>query len=237
MAVTVEPVLLADSIGKHFGGRKVLASAFLWAHAGRITGLLGRNGAGKSTLLQIAAGVVAPDHGVVRFRGAAYVRPSLPALARRGLFFLPADQPLLSNALTLEQHLDLVARAFPEADAEWAVEVTRAAPILSARVRVLSGGERRRAELALALCRSPRCLLLDEPFRGLAPLDAEHVGEIVRGVARRGCAVVLTGHEVTFVMGLVDEVIWVHGGTTRHLGAPAAARANATFRAEFLGRA
>lgn len=232
----VEPILLADSIGKRFGGRKVLASAFLWAHAGRVTGLLGRNGAGKSTLLQIAAGVIAPDHGVVRFGGEGYPRARLSVLARRGLFFLPADQPLLSDALTLEQHLHLVRRAFPEADVEWAVEVTRAAPILSARTRVLSGGERRRAELALALCRSPRCLLLDEPFRGLAPLDADHVGQVVRGIASRGCAVVLTGHEVAFVMSVVDEVIWVNGGTTRHLGAPAAAQADATFRAEFLGR-
>ncbi|HEU4454022.1 MAG TPA: ATP-binding cassette domain-containing protein [Longimicrobium sp.] len=237
MAAPVEPVLLADSIGKGFGGRKVLRSAFLWARAGRVTGLLGRNGEGKSTLLQIAAGLMAAEHGTVRFRGRVHTRPSLPALARRGLFFLPADRPLLSPTLTLEKHFRLFGAAFPEADAAWAVEAAGVAPFLSARPAELSGGERRRAELAVALCRNPACLLLDEPFRGLAPLDAERIGRIVREVAGRGCAVVLTGHELPFVMGTVDEVIWLHGGATRLLGTPAEAKANHEFRAYFLGRA
>jgi lipopolysaccharide export system ATP-binding protein len=237
VAAAVDPVLLADSIGKAYGGRKVLHAAFLWARAGRVTGLLGRNGEGKSTLLQIAAGLVAADHGIVRFRGATYPRPHLPALARRGLFFLPADRPLLSPSLTLEQHLRMIAAAFPEADAAWAVEATGVAPLLSGRPAELSGGEKRRAEMAVALCRSPACLLLDEPFRGLAPLDAERIARIVRDVAGRGCAVALTGHELAYVMGTVDEVIWLHGGATRLLGTPAEAEADHRFRADFLGRA
>ncbi len=237
VAAPVEPVLLADSIGKGYGGRKVLRSAFLWARAGRVTGLVGRNGEGKSTLLKIAAGLVAAEHGTVRFRGRVHARPSLPALARRGLFFLPVGQRLLSPSLTIEQHLRLVGAAFPEADAAWAVESTGAAPLLRARPAELSGGERRRAELAVALSRRPACLLLDEPFLGLAPLDAERIGRVVREAAGRGCAVVLTGHELAFVMGTVDEVIWLHGGTTRLMGAPAEAGADRTFRAEFLGRA
>jgi ABC-type multidrug transport system ATPase subunit len=173
----------------------------------------------------------------VRFRGRTYTRPSLPALARRGLFFLPADRPLLSPSHTLEQHFRMIVAAFPEADAAWAVESTGVAPFLSSRPAELSGGERRRAELAVALCRNPACLLLDEPFRGLAPLDAERIVRIVRGVAGRGCAVVLTGHELAFVMSAVDEVIWLHGGATRLVGSPAEARADHRFRADFLGPA
>lgn len=237
VAAPVDPVLLADSIGKGYGGRKVLRSAFLWAREGRVTGLLGRNGEGKSTLLQVAAGVVAADHGTVRFRGTTYPRPRLSTLARRGLLFLPADRPLLSPSLTLEQHFRMIAAAFPEADAAWAVEATGVTPLLSGRPAELSGGEKRRAELAVALCRNPACLLLDEPFRGLSPLDAERIVRIVRDVASRGCAVVLTGHELAFVMSTVDEVIWLHGGTTRLVGSPAEARADHRFRADFLGRA
>lgn len=106
-----QPLFSADSIGKSFGGRTVLKAASVWAWEGRITGLLGRNGCGKSTLLRIGAGVVPADHGVVHLAGRAYPRPRLPALAARGLFYLP-DRDSFSTRLTVREQIRAVEWRF-----------------------------------------------------------------------------------------------------------------------------
>jgi ABC-type multidrug transport system ATPase subunit len=231
----VTGLLAADSIGKSYGERKILSSAFLWAKAGAITALLGRNGAGKSTLLKIAAGWITPDYGTVRFLGVTYTRPSLDQLACQGLFLLPADHSLFSPAFTLRQHLRAVIATFGGSGPQEVAEQLGIAALLDRFPHTFSGGERRRAELAVALLRAPVCLLADEPFRGIAPKDAEVVMSALRHLAEQGCGVALTGHELTFVLHVADEVIWVHSGTTRLLGSSAEAEENWHFRREFLG--
>jgi ABC-type multidrug transport system ATPase subunit len=103
------PVLCADSVGKAFGGRRVLTAATLRVDAGAVVALVGRNGAGKSTLLKIAAGYERADYGTVHFAGCAYAAPRLSTLARRGLFFLP-DRDILSTTFTLRAQLEAAAR-------------------------------------------------------------------------------------------------------------------------------
>lgn len=228
-------LLTADSIGKSYGERKILSSAFLWAQPGSITALLGRNGAGKSTLLKIAAGWIAPDYGTVRFRGVTYTRPRLHELAAQGLFLLPVDHSLFSPSFTLRQHLQAVNATFGGSEPHEVTERLGIAALLDQFPYTFSGGERRRAELAVALQRAPMCLLVDEPFRGIAPKDAEAVMAAFRHLAGQGCGIVLTGHELTFVLHVADEVIWVHSGTTRLLGSSAEAAENWHFRREFLG--
>lgn len=230
------PVLLADTIGKAFGGRDVLRSACLRADAGRTVALVGRNGAGKSTLLKIAAGWVAADRGVVRFLGEASERPRTHDLAARGLFLFSSDIPFFSTAFTLRQHLEAVGRRFGRGDYTAAVEELGIAHALDRRPQTFSGGERRRAEVAVALHRAPACLLADEPFRGIDPKDRETIVAALRRLAGEGTAVVLTGQETDVVLDAADEVVWCESGTTTHLGAPAAARANWRFGREFLGR-
>jgi ABC-type multidrug transport system ATPase subunit len=231
----VTGLLTADSIGKSFGERKILSSAFLWAKPGSITGLLGRNGAGKSTLLKIAAGWMAPDYGTVRFREVIYTRPRLYELAAQGLFLLPVDHSLFSPSFTLRQHLQAVSATFGGSEPREITERLGIAALLDHFPYTFSGGERRRAELAVALLRAPVCLLADEPFRGIAPKDAEVVMAAFRHLAGQGCGIVLTGHELTFVLHVADEVIWVNSGTTTLLGSGAEAEADWRFRREFLG--
>ena len=230
----MEPILIADSIGKCYGDRKVLASAYLRAVPGRITGLLGRNGTGKSTLLKIAAGVIAPDHGIVRFRGHSYPRPHLYRLAAEGLLFLPVDRLLLSPSFTVGAQLQAVARQFGIERYSGAVEQLRLASHLDSNPLDLSGGERHRAQFALALVRRPACLLVDEPFRELAPLDVELILSCLRELASEGCAIVLTGHELGFVLDAVDQVVWVTSGTTRLFDSVQAAQESWEFRRDFL---
>lgn len=253
------PLLAAESIGKSFGGRRVLTSAALRAYPGEVTLVVGRNGAGKSTLLQIAAGWLAPDHGAIRFDDVVHTRPRLHRLARAGLFFLP-DREIFAPDLIVRRQLELItswiaqaAGSAPRAPGAPAaggpveapaldllddvVAELHLSPCLDRLPHTLSGGERRRAELALALARRPRCLITDEPLRGIDPRDAELFIDVLRRLARGGCAVVVSGHEVTSLLAAADQVVWVTAGTSYQLGTPVEAAANEWFRREYLARA
>jgi ABC-type multidrug transport system ATPase subunit len=229
----VKPLLVAESIGKAFGDRKILASARLEARPGVVTLVAGRNGAGKSTLLKIVAGQLAPDYGTIRFGEHLFTKPSLPQLARQGLFFLP-DREILSPSFTLREQLTIFSRRFQGRAVEDVAESLRIAKLLDRAPGAFSGGELRRAELALALVRAPRCLMADEPLRGIDPKDSDLLLECLRALARDGCAVIISGHEVKTLLGASDEVVWVTSGTSYFLGAPDDALQNERFRREYL---
>ena len=229
----VKPMLVADSIGKQFGGRAVLTAASLRAEPGCVTALVGRNGIGKSTLMKIAAGWLRPDHGTVHFRGRAYDHAKLYRLAEEGLFYLP-DRALLSPTFSVREHLDSVTRRWGREDTLEVVRFTELEAHLEQRPPTLSPGELRRAELAVALLRSPACLLADEPYRDLAPYDREKLTAILRRLAGAGCAVVITGHEVATLWEVSDRIVWCTDGTTYDLGSPAAAAEDWRFRQGYL---
>lgn len=229
-----QPLFAADSIGKSFGSRTILKAASVWARPGNITVLFGRNGCGKSTLLKIGAGRLRPDHGVVLFDGRAYLRPRLPELASRGLFYLP-DRDLLSRRLTVGEQIRAVEWRFGGSRTAEVLERLGIGHLLNHTPVQLSGGERRRAEIAAAWIRAPRCLLADEPFAGIDPADAEVVAEAFRGMAREGCALVITGHEVRQLLDTADDIVWMAAGTTHGMGTPEEAVRHEQFRREYLG--
>lgn len=230
------PLLVADCVGKSFKGRRVLSAGSLRAVAGELRVLLGRNGAGKSTLMKIAAGWIEPDTGTVHFDGAARLRTRLPQLAEQGLFYLP-DHDLFSTAFSVRTQLDMFRQQFGGGDIDEAAHAVGLVGKLDRRPSALSGGELRRAELAAILVRRPRCLLADEPFRGIAPKDAEDMTRVLRGLAASGMAVVVTGHEVPTLLAAADHVTWCTAGTTLELGPPATAVLHGAFRREYLGNA
>lgn len=225
-------VLVADCIGKRYSNRWVLHSATLRATRGELRALLGRNGAGKSTLLRVAAGVIQPDAGTVRFNGLARERVRMPQLAREGLCFVP-DRELLSNAFTVREQL-LFAGHDPSRVASTAGRL-EIAPLLDARPFELSSGERRRAEVAFAMMRQPTCLLVDEPLRNISPIDADALLQVFKDLAHNGCAVVVTGHEVPALLAHVDHVTWCTAGTTYEMGPPFMARTDDRFVRDYLG--
>jgi ABC-type multidrug transport system ATPase subunit len=228
------PVLVADCVAKSFRGRRVLSAGSVRAVPGQVRALFGRNGAGKSTLLAIAVGWIAPDSGTVFLDGAALDRARLPDLARRGVCYWP-DAGLLSSAFGVGRQLEFFARQFPGGDPAEAAARMRVGELLARRPSALSGGERRRADLAAVLVRRPRCLVADEPYRGVAPLDAELLTAAFRGLAAAGCAVVVTGHDAPTLLAAADHVTWCASGTTYELGTPAEAAAHDRFRREYLG--
>ena len=212
----------------------MLKSASLWAEAGKVTTLMGRNGSGKTTLMRIAAGVLRSDQGVVAFGDEPVQRPSLAALARRGLMFVP-QTGLLSAPFRVSDHFRALGAVHAGARADDAIERAAVGPLLDQYAWSLSTGERARVSLALALARRPRVLLADEPLVGIAPADQEKLGMLLRGLATAGAAVVTSGHDTQPLMAISDCVIWSVAGTTHYLGSPARALAHDQFRREYLG--
>jgi ABC-type multidrug transport system ATPase subunit len=227
-------LLRADGIGKSFGRNDVLKSASVWGEEGRVSVLLGCNGSGKTTLMRIACGRLRADYGMVRFGDYGRERPRLAELARLGLMYVPQDQ-LLDNGYSVAQHLAFVVHRFGSFRLEEAIDRLRLSELLDLRPWQLSGGERMRASLALAVVRGPRCLVVDEPLVGLAPLDSELLVRTLRAIADGGCAVVTSGHSARELLGLSDSVIWCVAGTTHHLGSPEQAIAHTQFVREYLG--
>jgi ABC-type multidrug transport system ATPase subunit len=229
----MKPILAAESIGKSFGRRVVLTAAGLWATPGRITAVLGRNGCGKTTLLRIACGVLRPDYGVVIFEEQRLLHPKLWQLARRGLFFLP-ERSLLHWGMSCACHYDAISHHYPDARVDEAVDLLRLNDLMDRKPSQLSGGEKRRMEVGLALARRPTCLLADEPFLGIMPTDGDLLQLAFRELADAGVAVVVTGHEVRSLLDMADDVVWHTAGTTHVLGSPTAAREHDQFRREYL---
>lgn len=236
-------VLVVDSVGRSFGDRAVLKAASFRVHAGEILCLMGRNGEGKTTLLRVAAGLLGPDHGFVRFGGKVHLRPRLHRLARRGLLYLSQDAPLPAT-LSIRHALRAMARMgdsesstgeSTEARLEIEAEALALMPLLDRNARSLSGGERSRAAAAAALLRQPVCVLFDEPLAGSSPKDRELLSVALSRLAAQGCAVVVTGHDVDDLLALAHRVVWVASGTTLDLGPPDTARRHDLFRRHYLG--
>ena len=229
-----EYALRAEGIGKSFGRVQALKAASLWGEAGKVTTLLGRNGAGKTTLMKIAAGVLRPDYGVVSLVGDARENHSLARLARLGLMYVPQEQ-LISPAYRVRDHLRSLATTFGSAGIEGAISEMRIESLLDQRVASLSGGERMRVSLALALARAPKVLIVDEPLIRLSPHNQEDLANSLRTLADRGAAVITSGHDARVLLSISDVILWCVAGTTHHIGTPTEALAHSQFRREYLG--
>ena len=229
------PLLEADGLGKSFGAKQVLTAASFGAWPGRVTALMGRNGSGKTTMLRLAVGRVPSDWGRVIYEGEFLRRPRLHRMAARGLMYC-AQESAVTPRFSVEDHFRAYVQVYGgEASLPGVVERLRLGELLRRRPNDVSGGERQRVSLGLALLRSPRCLLSDEPFAGVAPKDRPMVADALRELRGRGTAVVVTGHDVEDLLAVADEVIWVVGGTTHWLGSPEEACRHHQFRRGYLG--
>ena len=229
-----EYALHAERIEKSFGKLQVLKNASLWCESGKVTTLLGRNGVGKTTLMKIAAGVLPADYGVVSVFGEAWEKPRLARLARLGLMYVPQEQ-LLSPRYSVRGHIEALAATFGTAGVDEAIAEMQLEDLLDQRVASLSGGERMRVSLALALARAPKVLLVDEPLVRLSPYHQEALANALRALATKGTAVITSGHEARILLGISDVILWCVDGTTHDLGTPADALAHDRFRHDYLG--
>lgn len=202
-----EPLLAADSIDFAVKDRMILRSAYVDAVPGKITALVGRSGSGKTTMFWVLVGLRPPLGGQVRWAGERVERPRLADLARRGLAFGP-DRPFLNPRLSTTDHLRMIDEEPSVAESyEWFGRPTG----------TLSGGEQRLSELAVLLACKPKVLVLDEPFRGLAPAVRDSIAGTLRRAATAGVAVLYADHDVEQVKNTADRLYSMESGMTRRV--------------------
>ena len=236
------PVLSATGLIKTYGGRAVVRGVSLEMAGGEIVGLLGPNGAGKTTTFSIVVGLVRPDAGEVRLSGRDLTDLPMYRRARAGISYLP-QEPSVFRKMTVEENLCAILETLDLTHAE---QQERADELLADfglealrthKAYTLSGGERRRVEIARSLVVSPHFLLLDEPFAGIDPIAVLEIQAIARRLASSGIGVLVTDHNVRETLSIVDRAYIIHGGEILRAGTPLALSADAVVKKIYLGEA
>ncbi len=235
------PDIRADGLVKHYGARTVVDGVSLHASCGEIVGLLGPNGAGKTTTFYMVVGLVRPNDGTVTFRGQDITRMPVYRRARLGLGYL-AQEPSTFRKLTVEENVLAILETMDLTKAERRERAEELLASLSLtkvarqRAYTLSGGERRKLEIARALVRSPAILMLDEPFSGVDPLAVHDIQEIVRGLRDRGLGIIVTDHNVRETLSIVDRAYLVYDGQILREGSSDFLVQDETARRLYLGQ-
>jgi len=242
LTINERPVLSAEGLVKAYGGRTVVKGVSLEVRAGEIVGLLGPNGAGKTTIFSIVVGLVEPDAGLVRLGERDVTELPMYRRARAGISYLP-QEPSVFRKMTVEENLLAILETLDvsrqarrnrveELLAEFGLETVRAH-----RAYTLSGGERRRVEIARSLVASPHFLLLDEPFAGIDPIAVLEIQAIARRLASSGIGVLVTDHNVRETLSIVDRAYIINGGEILRAGTPLALSSDAVVKRIYLGEA
>jgi lipopolysaccharide export system ATP-binding protein len=230
-----------EALVKVFGQRPVVNGVDLFVDAGEVVGLLGRNGAGKTTTFYMIVGLVPVTRGRVFINGADATRLRMHRRARLGVGYLP-QEPSVFRQLTVEQNILAivetlaVARRDRPARVRHHLEELGLTHLARQKAYTLSGGERRRLEIARALVTSPRFLLMDEPFSGVDPISVAEVQKIVRQLKERGIGVLITDHNVRETLNIVDRGYIIHEGRVIAEGPRDYLTNNAQAREFYLGK-
>ncbi|MCS6878377.1 MAG: LPS export ABC transporter ATP-binding protein [Geminicoccaceae bacterium] len=227
-------------IAKSYGGRPVLDRVSLFVAPGEAVGLLGPNGAGKTTCFYILTGLVAPDSGRVLLDGADVTELPIYRRARLGVGYLPQESSIF-RGLTVEENLLAVLelhepdRARRRARLEQLLVEFGLARLRRSSALALSGGERRRTEIARAVAADPRYMLLDEPLAGIDPINVGEIRQLVAKLKERGIGVLITDHNVRDTLAIVDRAYILHEGRVLREGTPAEIVADPSVRRVYLG--
>lgn len=236
-------MLTAQGLRKRYKQREVVGDFGLTLDAGEVVGLLGPNGAGKTTCFYMIVGLVAADAGRIELDGHDITGEPMYQRAKRGVGYLP-QEPSVFRKLSVADNIRLVLELREDLDAAGAekelvslldeLQIAHVADQLGAS---LSGGERRRCEIARALAARPRLMLLDEPFAGVDPISVGEIQRIVKHLKNRGIGVLITDHNVRETLGICDRAYILNEGTVLAQGAPEALLANPDVRRVYLGDA
>jgi lipopolysaccharide export system ATP-binding protein len=237
---TTQEGLRAEGLVKSFGTRRVVSGVSVAIRPGEVVGLLGPNGAGKTTIFYMILGLVRPDSGRV-FLGEEEIT-WLPVYqrARRGIGFLP-QEPSVFRRLTVRENLMAVLETLPLSEVERIKKLgdllheLNIAHLANAPAYTLSGGERRRTEIARALATSPGFILLDEPFAGIDPIAVYDIQTMLIHLRSRGIGLLVTDHNVRETLQIVDRAYIVHHGEVLLSGTAAELAADQKAREIYLG--
>ena len=234
-------MLSVRGLCKRYKARTVVEDVSFEVKSGEVVGLLGPNGAGKTTCFYMIVGLVPTDTGQIALDGEDITALPMHERARRGIGYLPQEASVfrklsvsdnLMAVLELRADLNPASRRLELQSLLEELQVTHVAGQLGAS---LSGGERRRVEIARALAANPRLILLDEPFAGVDPISVGEIQKIVRHLKQRGIGVLITDHNVRETLGICDRAYILNAGTVLAQGSPEAVLANPDVRRVYLG--
>ncbi len=233
-------VLRAEALMKRYKKRTVVSDVSLTVESGEVVGLLGPNGAGKTTCFYMILGLVPIDQGSVRLDGEDVTHLPIYRRSRLGLSYLPQEASIfrrLNVAQNIQAVLELQGLEEEEIEArlenlldDLHIGHLRTSPAMS-----LSGGERRRVEIARSLATNPRFILLDEPFAGVDPIAVLDIQQIIRFLKERGIGVLITDHNVRETLGICDHAYIINQGTVLAFGKPEEIIYNEAVRKVYLG--
>lgn len=233
-------VLSANNLSKFYRDRHAVADVSIEIHRGEIVGLMGPSGAGKTTIFSMITGIEPPNSGEILLDGINITPMPMFERARRGISYL-TQEPSIFRGLTVEQNV-LLALETLSLDAakrrsllDAVLQKYELEQLRKVSAGKLSGGERRRAEIARALASDPSFVLLDEPFAGIDPIALKGLRALVREISGRGIGVLITDHNVRETLGLVDRAYIIDGGRVLKQGTPESIVADPLVRQAYLG--
>ena len=233
--------LSANHLSKTYGARQVVNDLSLQISSGEVVGLLGPNGAGKTTAFYMIVGLIGTDGGTIRLDDRDLTPLGIDQRARLGLGYLPQEASVFrrlstaDNIMAILELLPKADRAERERRREELLNQLHIAHVRDTLGMSLSGGERRRVEIARALAAEPRFILLDEPFAGVDPLAVADIQHIIRDLAARGIGVLITDHNVRETLGVCTRAYIVNRGTVIASGTGEQVLANPQVREVYLG--
>ena len=232
--------LYVQGIGKSFGPRTVVNDVSLSLKRGEVAGLLGPNGAGKTTCFYMITGLVAADYGRIYLDGHDITPQPMYQRARMGVGYLPQEASVF-RGLTVEDNIRAVVELHEDnptlirEETERLLGELRIEHIAKSPATALSGGERRRCEIARALASKPAFMLLDEPFAGIDPLAISDIRDVVAYLKSQGIGILITDHNVRETLDIIDRAAIIYGGEVLFEGSPDEIKANPDVRRVYLG--
>jgi len=232
--------LVVNNLGKQFDKRPVVRSVSITIQRGEVIGLLGANGAGKTTCFYMITGLIQPDYGTITLDGQDLTNLPMYRRARIGIGYLPQEASIF-RGLTVENNilaiLEMVEKSKERREAileallaEFSISHLRRTPSMA-----LSGGERRRVEIARTLASRPHFILLDEPLAGIDPIAVSDIRDLIAHLKDRGIGVLITDHNVRDTLGIIDRAYIIHDGMVLLEGSPADIVGNEDVRRVYLG--
>ena len=232
--------LVVENIGKSFRGRPVVKGVSLHLARGEVAGLLGPNGAGKTTCFYMITGLIPVDYGEIYLDGLDITQQPMFQRARMGLGYLPQETSIFRGMSVAENVMAVVElreadRTKAKAKVTELLEELRIDHLRNSQARSLSGGERRRVEIARALASDPAFILLDEPFAGIDPMAISDIGEVIKYLKGRGLGVLITDHNVRETLKIIDRASIIHSGELLFEGTPGEVLRSPEVRRVYLG--
>ena len=231
--------LTANDLRKSYSGRLVVGGVSIHVEPGEVVGLLGPNGAGKTTSFYMIVGLIRPDSGTVIIDDAEITHLPIYARARLGIGYLPQEASVFRN-LTVRENIDVVWEETGRAKqakqlTDELLEQFKITHIAETKGYALSGGERRRVEIARALTMKPKFILLDEPFSGIDPIAVNDIQSMIHELKAQGYGILITDHNVRETLSITDRTYLIHDGTIFLAGSPEEVAENELAKKFYLG--